>query len=144
MYSNPNSLKYLENSINTASPAKLVEMLYQNSIERLEKSKIMIKNKDFSEANKQIIRVQDIITELNVSLDMKAGGKIAENLRALYNYMNRRLIEANLKKDLEIVEEVKIMIKELLETWKEAMIKANETVKDLSKNSYQSKFDIQT
>lgn len=144
MYENPNSSKYLENSVNTASPAKLVEMLYQNSIERLEKSKNMIKNKNFSEANKQIIRVQDIITELNVSLDLKAGGEISQNLRALYNYMNRKLIEANLKKDVDILDEVKTMIKDLLETWKEAMIKANETVKDLNKNSHQSKFDVQT
>ncbi|MGM0640125.1 MAG: flagellar export chaperone FliS [Thermotogota bacterium] len=144
MYRNPNSSKYLESSVNTASPAKLVEMLYQNSIERLEKTKKLIKNKDLSEANKQIIRVQDIITELNVSLDLKAGGDISKNLRSLYNYMNRRLVEANIKKDLEILEEVKIMIKDLLETWREAMIKAKDTVKDLNKNSHQSKFDVQT
>lgn len=144
MYGNSNSTKYLENSVNTASPAKLVEMLYQNSIERLEKTKNLINNKNLSEANKQIIRVQDIITELNVSLDLKAGGEISQNLRSLYNYMNRRLIEANLKKDIEIIDEVKNMIKELLETWKEAMIKAKDTVKDLNKNSHQSKFDVQT
>ena len=144
MYGNPNSSKYLENSVNTASPSKLVEMLYQNSIERLEKTKILIKNKNLSEANKQIIRVQDIITELNVSLDLKAGGDISQNLRSLYNYMNRRLVEANIKKDLEILEEVKTMIKDLLDTWREAMIKAKDTVKDLNKNSHQSKFDVQT
>ena len=144
MYGNPNSSKYLENSVNTASPAKLVEMLYQNSIERLEKTKSLIKNNNLSEANNQIIRVQDIITELNVSLDLKAGGDISQNLRSLYNYMNRRLVEANIKKDLEILEEVKTMIKDLLDTWREAMIKAKDTVKDLNKNSHQSKFDVQT
>ncbi|BBE30546.1 flagellar protein FliS [Tepiditoga spiralis] len=141
---NQNNNTYFENTVRTATPAKLVEMLYSNAVERLEKSKTMIKEKNFTEANKQIIRVEDIINELNVSLDMEVGGEVSKNLRSLYNYMYRRLLEANVKKDIEIIEEVQGLIKDLLDTWKEAMKKSVNTLKEMSANTNKSKFDIQT
>lgn len=141
---NQNNNTYFENTVKTATPAKLVEMLYANAVERLEKSKTLIKEKNFVEANKQIIRVEDIINELNISLNMEIGGEVSKNLRAMYNYMYRRLLEANTKKDIEIVDEVQGLIKELLDTWREAMKKSVNTIKEMSANTNKSKFDIQT
>ncbi|PLV59898.1 flagellar export chaperone FliS [Thermotoga sp. KOL6] len=115
---------YLENMIMTASPAKLVQMLYEKAIEVLKEAKKFLKEKKFVEFSERVAKAQDIITELNLSLNMEKGGTIAQNLRALYNYMFQRLVEGNVKKDIEKIEEVEGMLSELLEVWKEAMKKA--------------------
>ncbi|HOO75569.1 MAG TPA: flagellar export chaperone FliS [Tepiditoga sp.] len=144
MYQNNGVNTYLDNVVKTAGPAKLVELLYANAVERLTKSVKMIEEKNYPEANKQITRVEDIINELNISLNMEVGGTISENLRSLYNYMYRRLVDANIKKDTEILEEVKGLISDLLETWKEAMKNSVGTVKQLSNDVNRAKFDIET
>ncbi|OQY09034.1 MAG: flagellar export chaperone FliS [Marinitoga sp. 4572_148] len=136
--------KYVENMVKTASPAKLVELLYLNSIERLNRAINMINNKKIAEAHNQIVRVEDIIMELNLSLDMEKGGEISKNLRALYNYMYRRLLEANLKKDTTILEEVKSLLNTLLEAWKEAMKQAGDVIKQQVNQSERKGFDIST
>jgi len=59
--------------------------------------------------------------ELNLALDMEKGGEIAKNLRALYNYMYRTLVEANIKKDKKMLDDVKSLLEDLLSTWREAM-----------------------
>ncbi|AEH52012.1 flagellar protein FliS [Pseudothermotoga thermarum DSM 5069] len=112
---------YLENAIKTASPAKLVEMLYERAIELLKEAKAAIEQKDYVLSNEKISKVQEIITELNVSLDMEKGGEIAQSLRALYNYMYKTLIEANLKKDIQKLDEVLYFVEQLLDAWKVAM-----------------------
>lgn len=114
---------YLEKMVMTASPAKLVQMLYEKAIEVLKEAEKLLEEKKFVEFSEKITRAQDIITELNLSLDMEKGGTIAQNLRALYNYMFQRLVEGNVKKDLEKIREVEGMLSELLEVWKEAMKK---------------------
>lgn len=78
---------YLEKMVMTASPAKLVQMLYEKAIEVLKEAEKLLEEKKFVEFSEKITRAQDIITELNLSLDMEKGGTIAQNLRALYNYM---------------------------------------------------------
>ena len=88
-----NSNVYFENSVKTASPTKLVELLYKNSIERLEKAVKAIEKNNLIEANHEIIRVEEIILELNVSLNIEKGGEVAKNLRLLYNYIYEQLIQ---------------------------------------------------
>ncbi|MGB4457476.1 MAG: flagellar export chaperone FliS, partial [Defluviitoga tunisiensis] len=87
-----NSNVYFENSVKTASPTKLVELLYKNSIERIDKAIKAIDNNNLIEANNEIIRVEDIILELNVSLNIEKGGEVAKNLRLLYNYIYEQLV----------------------------------------------------
>lgn len=135
---------YKDNEVNTVSPAKLIELLYKNSVERLDKSKNLIKEKNWDEVNRQLTRVQDIITELNVSLNMEQGGEISKNLRALYDYIYRRLVEANINKSPEIVSECREMINDLLITWREAMKKASDTIKDMTSQTKKSRLDIET
>ncbi|RAO99566.1 flagellar biosynthesis protein FliS [Petrotoga sp. 9PW.55.5.1] len=143
MYNKPNSNPYFENSVNTASPAKLIELLYQNSIERLNKSIKSIENNNLQEANKQIIRVEDIIMELNISLNLEKGGEVAKNLRSLYNFMYAKLLEANTKKDIGILNEVKELLEDLLETWKEVRKKEVKTSRELNAKTLDPKFDLQ-
>ncbi len=118
---------YIENMVKTASPAKLVELLYMKAVDVLKEAEEFIEKKEFTSANEKIKRAQDIVLELNLSLDIERGGQIAQNLRALYNYMFQRLLDANIKKDVEIVREVRDMLEELLETWREVMKRAGNT-----------------
>ena len=117
---------YLENRVRTASPAKLVEMLYEKAIELLDLSVENIKKGDLQKAHENIIRTQDIVIELNLSLNMEKGGEIAKNLRSLYNYFYKRLVEANISKDVTPLVEVRNFFKELLDVWREAMKNAGD------------------
>jgi len=115
---------YLENMVKTASPAKIVQLLYEKAIEHLNESEKLLEEGNYVQFSERVGKAQDIITELNLSLDMEKGGEIAKNLRVLYTYMYRELVEAVLKKDKAKLLEVRGMLSDLLETWKEAMKKA--------------------
>jgi len=132
---------YLENMVRTASPAKLIEMLYQRAVELLKEAEKLIEDKEYMKANENLKKAQDIVTELNLSLDMEKGGQIAQNLRALYNYMFRRLIDANVKKDIEAAREVRGMLEELLDAWREVMKKAGNTL-EINRDTHKSGLDL--
>lgn len=118
--------QYKENAILTASPEELVLMLYNGIIRFIEEAKGTIEKKDYMAANNSIQRAQDIITELMLTLDMNYD--ISKNLYSLYDYMLRRLIDANVKKDVTILEEVKGFAIELRDTWSVALNKVREKV----------------
>lgn len=118
--------QYKENAILTASPEELVLMLYNGIIRFIEEAKGAIEKKDYMAANNGIQRAQDIITELMLTLDMSYD--ISQNLYSLYDYMLRRLIDANVKKDVTILEEVKGFAIELRDTWNLALNKVREKV----------------
>lgn len=112
--------KYREQAINTATPEELTLMLYDGCIKFINISKVAIEEKNIELANSNIQKAQNIISELMVTLNMDV--EVSKNLMALYDYYNRRLVEANIKKDSDILEEVKVFITELRDTWKEAMV----------------------
>lgn len=118
--------QYKENSILTASPEELVLMLYNGILRFIEEAKMAIEKKDFNKANNSILRAQDIITELMLTLDMNY--EISKNLYSLYDYMKRRLIEANIKKDIKILDEVSGFAYDLKQTWNAALSKIREKV----------------
>ncbi|WP_029688931.1 flagellar export chaperone FliS [Thermoanaerobacter sp. A7A] len=118
--------QYKENAILTASPEELVLMLYNGIIRFIEEAKGAIEKKDYMAANNGIQRAQDVITELMLTLDMSYD--ISQNLYSLYDYMLRRLIDANVKKDVTILEEVKGFAIELRDTWNVALNKVREKV----------------
>ncbi len=113
--------QYKTTQISTATPGQLVVMLYDGAIKFCKMAKFGIEQKNIETANNNLIKVQNIIQELKVSLDMKAGGDLSETLDALYEYMLRRLIEANMKKDVKIITEVQKNLEELREAWVEAV-----------------------
>lgn len=115
---------YRQNSILTASPEELVLMLYNGLIKYLMLACKAIGDKDIEKANNNIIRAENIIAEFIASLDMKY--EISNNLALLYDYMYDRLITANIKKDVSILEEVLHFAKDLRDTWAQAMKLANQ------------------
>ena len=121
--SNPYS-KYSNNKIFTASREELVLMLYDGALKFCNQTIIALENKELDKANTSIIRVQNIIREFQVSLDRQY--EIALNLSSIYDYLYERLVQANLKKDIEIITEVRDFIRELRDTWKEAMLLAKQ------------------
>ncbi|SHK00975.1 flagellar export chaperone FliS [Tepidibacter formicigenes] len=111
--------KYATQSINTATPEELTLKLYEGCIKFINLAMIGIDEKNIEKANTNIVKAQNIINELNITLDMNY--EISKNLRQLYDYLHRRLIDANIKKDKVILEEVKEFVVEFRDTWKQAM-----------------------
>lgn len=109
---------YKENSISTQSRGKIVVMLYDGAIKALRQAISAIDNNDFAAKGKHIMKAQAIISELDASLDMDAGGEIAKNLRSLYNFMWRHLNTASIKKDTQKIREVIKCLEDLNEGWK--------------------------
>jgi flagellar protein FliS len=97
----------LETGVAAASPQKLVVMLYDGVIVALLSAINHIKSSNVAAKGASISKAITIIDNgLRASLDQKAGGEIAQNLDALYDYMSRRLLQANMKNDIAIIEEV--------------------------------------
>jgi flagellar protein FliS len=117
---------YKETQIKTATPGKLVVMLYEGAVKFINLALELMakKHAGFEKVSNFIIKAQDIVTELMVSLDFEKGGQIAKNLFGLYLYMNRRLIEANIQKDSVILTEIKKLLTELRAAWIQASQKA--------------------
>jgi len=118
--------QYKETQVTTANQGKLIVMLYDGAIKFLN---IAIENmaepKTYDIANNNIIKAQDIITELLVSLNMKDGGEISNNLFNLYMFFKKELLDANIKKDPEIIKPILKHLKELRNAWEK--ISANES-----------------
>ncbi|MEW5766935.1 MAG: flagellar export chaperone FliS [bacterium] len=127
MVTNPYQ-RYRQASVETASPAKLILMLYEGAIKFLKQAKEALPEKKYDVVSGRLIRTQEILNELMISLDMKAGGELSANLYRLYDYMNRRLIDANIKKEAKIIEEVQSMFVELREAWSEMIKTTSEKV----------------
>ncbi len=114
------ALNYKLAEVKTADSKKLVVMLYEGAISFLKIAKDRLLKNDMAAKGIYIGKAQDIILELNSSLDMKRGGKIARSLRNLYLFMNRTLIQANIQNDPKKIENVIEILEKLLPAWKEA------------------------
>ncbi len=107
---------YKQNQINTASSEKLVLMLYDGAGKFIKQAIKAMENCDIQTANNNLLRSQDIISELMANLNYEAG-PIAQQYYTLYEYMHYRLVQANLKKDIPDAKEVLEMIGELRSAW---------------------------
>lgn len=117
---------YKQNSVVTATPEELTLMLYDGAIKFMNISKYSIENKDLERAHASLIRSQDIINELNYSLDMKY--EISEEMRTLYDFISSKLVDANIKKDIAYIEEALVITHELRDTWKEVIQQVKQKV----------------
>ncbi len=113
---------YANNKIMTASPAELTLMLYEGAIKFCNIAIMAIEENSIEKANNNIQKVENIITEFQATLNHKYP--IAREFDNVYNYLQRRLTEANMKKDKDILEEVLGHLRILRDTWKEVMQKA--------------------
>lgn len=111
--------KYQENTVFTASPEELTLMLYNGLVKFIMKAQQAIDKNDIEQTNNDIIRAQDIVTELRSSLDHKY--EISKQLDSLYEFIYTWLVNANLKKDNKKLEEVLVIVKDMRDTWAEAI-----------------------
>lgn len=110
---------YQQNSVMTASPQELTLMLYNGCLKFMKLSKRAMEDKKYEDKNTNMIKAQAIIQELRYTLDPAI--ELSAGLSQLYDYIYGRLVEANMKNDLMILEEVENLVKELRDTWKLAM-----------------------
>lgn len=111
--------KYGNDKIMMASPAELTLMLYEGAIKFCNVAIMGIEQKDVEKSHKNITKAENIIGYLRETLDMKYP--VAQDFENIYVYLNERLVEANIKKDKEILEEVCGHLRSVRDTWKEVM-----------------------
>lgn len=110
----------VDSGVQTASPHKLVSLLYEGALVAIANAKIALQEGNISVRGASISKAIAIIEEgLKVSLDRKAGGELAENLVILYEYMAERLLEANIKSDRIALDEVESLLRELKGAWEQ-------------------------
>ena len=115
--------EYQRNKILTASPAEVTLMLYEGAIKFCNIAIMAIEQNDIEKAHTNIMKTQRIIEEFRNTLDRKY--EVAEEFDKIYVYVLRRLFEANIGKDKEILEEVNTHLRSLRDTWKEVMKRCN-------------------
>ena len=122
--------RYKQNSVMTATPEELTLMLYEGAIKFMNIAKYAIENKEMERVHVSLIRAQDIILELNYSLDMNY--EISKNLRNLYDFVLSKLVDANINKDIVPIDEALIIVNDLRDTWKDV-------IRQIKQKVYQAK-----
>jgi len=97
---------YMQTQVTTTTPGHLVVMLYDGAITFLEQAKVLIRERNYAQKGILISQALDIIAELDGSLNVEKGGELAQNLHKLYLYCSTRLLQANLKMDTALIDEV--------------------------------------
>ena len=106
-----------EIGVATASPHRLIQMLFEGALERLASAKGHLQRNEIASKGEQIGKAINIIGGLHDSLNLEAGGELARNLDVLYDYMQRRLLQANQKSDPAVLDEVAGLLRELKAGW---------------------------
>ncbi|MBL3538863.1 flagellar export chaperone FliS [Aminivibrio sp.] len=114
---------YLATRVNTASREQLLLITYEIGVKACRNASSALASGSAEEANRNIQKAQDVLRELMVTLDVEAGGEVAEGLMKLYDFMYLLLVEANVRKEPEKISIVQGMLEELKGTWEEAVIK---------------------
>ncbi len=116
---------YKETHIKTASGGKLIILIYDEAVRQLDYAIEILESGTprLDSVSNAIIKTQDLITELMVSLDFEKGGEIAGNLFSLYMFFNKQLMEANVKKDAGILKRIHTYVSDLRDAWHQVVTK---------------------
>ena len=117
--------KYKETTITTAGQGQLIVLLYEEAVKQLTKAIELLELNNtekkepgrIEQINKAVMKTEEILTELMVSLDFEQGGEISKSLFSLYTWFNRELLEANINKDISRIVTVRNMLSDLKTTW---------------------------
>ncbi len=120
---------YRKTQIETASPETLILMLYDGALRFMSQAEIAFEEKNIEQISNLLLRVQAIFAELMTALDKEKGGEIAVNLERLYVFFLEKLGEANVKKDVKPMLEIKPLVQNLRNTWEQAMQKHQTSVR---------------
>jgi flagellar protein FliS len=107
----------LESEIAVASPHRIIQMMLEGALQRIAQAKYAIQQKNHAQKGENIGKAISIIAGLSGSLNMDAGTEISANLDSLYEYMLRRLSEANVANDVDMLEEVSALLRTIKEGW---------------------------
>ncbi|RNB85228.1 flagellar export chaperone FliS [Brevibacillus panacihumi] len=113
---------YQSNQVTTATPADLTLMLYNGALKFIKQTKNAIEEKNVEKAHESSLKVQNILYELMSTLNKDY--EISKEFLKLYEYMLQRTVEANMRKDITILNEVEELFVQFRDTWKEAMLLA--------------------
>jgi flagellar secretion chaperone FliS len=117
------SNNYNRVAVETANQKTLIMTCYDEAIRALRKGKECYLTKKFEEKNRQFNRAQDFITELSSSLNLEAGGEIALQLRNIYRFVLANILEADLRRNMKLVDELVALLSELRSAWAEIDIR---------------------
>lgn len=120
MPSNPHDA-YKSTQVETASREQILLMLYDGCIKYMEQARDTMAEEQFERSHQKLIKAQDIVTELMASLEMDVGGQIAEDLYNLYDYVLHNLVQANVEKNVNRIESVLPVMRDLFDTWTEVI-----------------------
>lgn len=109
----------LDARVAEASPHELVQMMIDGALMRIASARAAIEANDVARKGELIGKAIGLVDGLRMSLDTERGGGLAENLEALYDYMSRRLLEANVHDSIRALDEVSGLLRELAEGWRE-------------------------
>ncbi|MCA9798937.1 MAG: flagellar export chaperone FliS [Cyanobacteria bacterium HKST-UBA04] len=112
---------YKNQRVETASPETLIIMLYDGAIRFLNVAKSAQADGDIETFHNHVVKAQRIVFELMASLDMEIGGEVAGNLYRLYDYLHSQLIQADLKTNVLLLDEVQTHLRELRDSWQQAI-----------------------
>jgi flagellar protein FliS len=107
----------LESEIAVASPHRIIQMMFEGALQRIAQAKYAIQQKNPAQKGENIGKAVSIIAGLSGSLNMDAGADVSANLDSLYEYMLRRLSEANVANDIDMLEEVSALLRTIKEGW---------------------------
>nr|WP_309098571.1 flagellar export chaperone FliS [Fredinandcohnia onubensis] len=110
---------YQSNSVSTATPGELTLMLYNGCLKFIKLSRKAIEENNIEAKNTNLQKAQNIIREFMVTLNMDV--EMSKNMMVMYDYINRQLLEVNLKNDLDILTEVEGLVTDFRDTWKEVV-----------------------
>lgn len=116
--------EYNRNKVLTASPAELTLLLYEGAIKFCNIAIIGLEQNDMEKVHNNIIKVENIIEEFQATLNHKYPA--AEDFDKIYKYIYNLLVEANIKKDKELLEQALTELRGMRDTWKEVMVKAKQ------------------
>lgn len=129
--------QYKKARIQTADQGKLVILLYDAVVKSINEAISAIRKNDIESSHNNILKSQKIITELLISLNINEGGEIAKNLQGIYVFINKQLMQANLKKDEKILSDILEMVSNLRDAFKQIILKKVELT--AIKNSNENK-----
>jgi flagellar secretion chaperone FliS len=114
---------YAQNEVLNASPERLVELLYDLGIRSIARARECNRSREIAARTRELNKAFAVLVELGNGLDFEAGGDIALNYGRIYDYCQRKLIEANVKQSDAILAEVQSLLEELKEAWAVVVIK---------------------
>jgi flagellar protein FliS len=128
----------LKQDIASADPHKLTLMLMQGALDKMAYAKGCMERKDFAGKSEHLSRSTAIIINLRDTLDLQAGGEVAENMYALYDYMVQRLTDANIQNSIEILDEISGLLAPIRDAWLQIPESAKQEAYELKRQNQQA------